>query len=391
MLRPNSIKTLWQLTLREVSTIAKDHSLLLTLLIAPLLYAFFYGSIYSYKEEEGVKLAVVDDDHTYLSRMITQQVSNAQVTSVFLVPSIEEAKEAMYQGHCQGFMYIAQGLESKVKTLHQAQVVVALNAARFLPSSDLLMSINQICLTLGAGVRMQYLQKSKGMNTEISMQEVMPVNLDYRPLYNSRSSYGAFLLPGLLALILQQTLLLGLSASVSGERSRQRVGEWLQLAGNNVSMAIWGKGFFYLILFAAYAFFFMTVNYTVLDLPIRGSSGQLAIAFSLFIVTLIPMGFCIGMLFKSPLLNVQIMAFSTYPFFLVTGYTFPLQNIPVVLQWIAKLLPTTHFIKIYQSIVQAGSTLAQNASSVIWLISLCLLYTLLALRMLRRIQNRAEP
>jgi len=380
----STISNIWRLTLREVRIIAKDHSLLLTLLIAPLLYAFFYGSIYSYKEEEGVKLAIVDDDHTYLSRMISQQVGHAQVTSTFIVPTVEDAKAAMYNGYCQGFLYIEKGLESKVKTLHQGQVVVALNAARFLPSSDLLMSINQVCLTLGAGVRLQYLQKVKGMNTQISMQEVMPVNLDYRPLYNSRSSYGAFLLPGLLALILQQTLLLGLSASVSGERSRKSVGEWAQAAGGNPSAALWGKGLFYLLLFSTYAFFFMTVNYTVLELPIRGSSWQLAGAFLLFLLSLIPMGVCIGFLFRSPLLNVQVMAFSTYPFFLVTGYTFPLHNLPVALQWAAKLLPTTHFIKVYQSIVQAGATLGQNMGSVVWLIGLCLLYTLLALLLFRK-------
>ncbi|MFT3827492.1 MAG: ABC transporter permease [Chitinophagaceae bacterium] len=389
MSQHNSISNLWRLTLREASLIIKDHSLLLTLLIAPLVYAFFYGSIYTYKEEEGVKLAVVDDDHSNLSRLITQQLSNAQITAVFRVPTVEDAKEAMYRGQCQGFMYIEQGLEEKVKTLHQADIVVALNAARFLPSSDLLLGINQIAITLGAGVRLQYLQKSEGMNSGSSMQEVMPVNLDYHPLYNSRSSYGAFLLPGLLALILQQTLLIGLSASVSGEKSKKRVYDWIQQSGNSISTALWGKGLLYIILFSCYAFFFMTVNYSILELSMRGNTMQLAIAFLLFIVTLIPMGQFIGSLFSSPLLNVQIMAFSTYPFFLVSGYTFPLHNIPVVLQGLAMLLPTTPFLKLYLSIVQAGGTLADNIPSVIHLIVLFFLYSLLALIRINRLRRTA--
>lgn len=383
--RSNFISSLWRLSFREAAHIAKDHSLLLTLLIAPLLYAFFYGSIYINKEEEGVKLAIVDDDHSYLSRLITQQIGNAQITSVTIVPTIEQAKESMYRGDVQGFLFIEQGLETKVKSLHQANVVVALNAARFLPSSDLLLSINQICLTLGAGVRLQYLQQSNGMGTEISMQEVMPVNLNYRSLYNSRSSYGGFLLPGLLALILQQTLLIGLSASVSGERNKNSVRDWMQTAQGNLSLALWGKGFFYLVLFGCYAFFFVTVNFYLLDLPMRGSGWQLSIAFFLFIVALIPMAQWIGSLFKSPLLNVQLMAFSTYPFFLVTGYTFPLQNIPPVLRYLSMLLPTTPFIKIYQSIVQSGGTLTQNAQSVVHLIVLCFVYLFLTLRSLKRL------
>lgn len=380
----NVIQILWRLTLREAAIIAKDHSLLLTLLIAPLLYAFFYGSIYSNKEEEQVRLAVIDDDHSALSRLITQQVGNAQVTSVFVVPTVEDAKKAMYHGDCQGFLYIEKGLEKKIKSLQQGDIVLALNAARFLPSSDLLLSVNQTCLTLGAGVRLQYLQRSEGMNTQVSMQEVMPVNLDYHPLYNSRSSYGAFLLPGLLALILQQTLLLGLSASVSGERNKKRVGEWTQYSA---SIALWGKGLFYLLLFGCYAFFFMAVNYSILDLPMRGSPWQLAILFLLFIATLIPLGQWIGSFFRAPLLNVQLMAFSTYPFFLLTGYTFPLQNIPVFLQWVAMLLPTTPFLKVYQSIVQSGASLTQHMPSVIHLVVLFFVYTLAALIRLRAIKK----
>lgn len=379
------IQILWRLTLREAAIIAKDHSLLLTLLIAPLLYAFFYGSIYSNKEEEQVRLAVIDDDHSALSRLITQQVGNAQVTSVFVVPTVEDAKEAMYHGSCQGFLYIEEGLEKKIKSLQQGNIVLALNAARFLPSSDLLLSVNQTCLTLGAGVRLQYLQRSEGMNTDISMQEVMPVNLDYHPLYNSRSSYGAFLLPGLLALILQQTLLLGLSASVSGERNKKRTGEWMQ---HGISMALWGKGLFYLLLFGCYAFFFMVVNYSILDLPMRGSGWQLGILFLLFIATLIPLGQWIGSFFRMPLLNVQLMAFSTYPFFLLTGYTFPLQNIPPFLQGAAMLLPITPFLKVYQPIVQSGAGLAQHMPSVIHLVVLFFLYTLAVLIRLRAIKKR---
>lgn len=386
----NPISTLWRVTKREAARVGEDHSLLLTLLIAPLLYAFFYGSIYTYKEEEGVRLAVVDDDYTALSRLITQQVGNAQVTAVFTVPTIEDAKEAMYRGRCQGFLYIEKGLEQKVKSLQQAHVVVALNAARFLPSSDLLLSINQTCLTLGAGVRLQYLQRSEGMNTGSSLQEVMPVNIDYRPLFNSRSSYGAFLLPGLLALILQQTLLIGLSASVSSERKKRQIAGWLSTAGNSLSMALWGKGCFYVILFACYAYFFMTVNFTLLELPMRGNAWHLGVAFFLFIITLIPMAQWIGSLFSDPLLNVQLMAFSTYPFFLLTGYTFPLQNIPLPLQWLAALLPTTPFINMYQSIVQAGGNLGQNAGHILHLILLLLIYTTLAALALRRLDRQQK-
>lgn len=364
-----------KLFLREVALVAKDHSLLLTLLIAPLLYAFFYGSIYINKEEQNVKLAVVDDDHSRLSRLLQQNIDNSPIIELIHFPNLEEAKEQMYRGNCQGYFYIPKGTESNLLTLKQSNVVLAVNAARFLPSSDILMSVQQICLTIGAGVRLQYFQKSEGMSSKIAMQNVMPVNLDYRPMFNERSSYGAFLLPGLLALILQQTLLIGLSESVAGERQHSRIGEWLK---GGISIGIWGKGLFYLFLFAAYAFFFLNVNYSLLNLPMRGSGFELSLLLILFILTLIPMAQFIGSLFKSQLLCLQMMAFSTYPIFLITGYSWPFESLPRVVQWISMFLPTTPFIKMYTAIVQSGAGLFSQPGTLLHLVALWLLYSGLA-------------
>lgn len=364
--------SLIKLFLRETSLVAKDHSLLLTLLIAPLLYAFFYGSIYINKEEENVKLAVVDDDQSRLSRLLQQNIDNSPMVELIHFPNLEEAKEFMYQGVCQGYFYIPKGTQTNLLSLKQSNVVLAVNAARFLPSSDLLMSVQQICLTIGAGVRLQYIEKTEGLSTAMAMQNVMPISLDYRPLFNERSSYGAFLLPALLALILQQTLLIGLSESVAGERQHGTFKEWLS---GGVSTAIWGKGLFYLFVFGAYGFFFLNVNFKLLGLPMRGSGFQLGILLFALLLTLIPMAQFIGSLFKSQLLCLQIMAFSTYPIFLITGYTWPFESLPLVVQWLSMLLPTTPFIKVYTAIVQSGASLSSQMGPVLHLLVLWLFYS----------------
>ncbi|MBB5436413.1 ABC-2 type transport system permease protein [Pedobacter sp. AK017] len=371
MSRPHK-PSLIQLFLREVTLVAKDHSLLLTLLIAPLLYAFFYGSIYINKEEEQVKLAVVDDDQSRLSRLLQQQINNSQLVELIHFSDLETAKEQMYSGNCQGYFYIPRGTQSNLLTLKQSNVVLAVNAARFLPSSDLLMSVQQICLTVGAGIRLQYFEKSEGLSRAMAMQNVMPITLDYRPMFNERSSYGAFLLPALLALILQQTLLIGLSESVAGERQQGSIKEWFK-AG--ISTAIWGKGLFYLVVFGAYGFFFLNVNFRLLNLPMRGSGFQLGVLLLFLLFTLIPMAQFIGSLFRSQLLCLQVMAFSTYPIFLITGYTWPFESLPVPIQWVSMLLPTTPFIKIYTAIVQSGADLLAYAAALLHLLLLWLLYS----------------
>lgn len=374
---------------REMRLIVGDHSLLLTLLIAPVLYAFFYGSIYSHKEERAVKIAVVDSDGSALSRLITEQINATPIADVLEVSNIQAAQELMYTGSIQGYLYIEQGLGQKILSLKQGNIVLALNTSRFLPSSDLTSTITKVCLTLGAGVRLNYF-KMKGEGNEIALRETNPIALNYKPLYNVKGSYGDFLLPGLLALILQQTLLIGLAESMSSEREKETIMDLIHHGCGSVSTILWGKGLWYFILYSCYALFFLTVNFTILDLPFRGSPLNLSILMALFLLTLIPMGLWIGALFKSQLLSMQLMAFSTYPIFLITGYSLPYASLPVGVQCIAALLPTTPFLQAYQSVVQTGGTLMENKWHLVHLMLLWLLFSLLFLWKMKRLGDRQK-
>ncbi|MBS0029581.1 ABC transporter permease [Chitinophaga sp. 22321] len=386
---PDFFRHITRLFLREAKLVVQDHSLLLTLLIAPLLYAFFYGSIYSYKVEEKVLLAVADDDKSELSRTFLQQLSKMQIVEVVGARDLKDAQEKMYYGTCQGYLYIPGGVQKKVLALQQGDIVLAVNAARFLPSSELAGAITTLALTVGAGVRLKY-NEMKGLNSQMAMRETQPVNLDYRPMYNTRSSYGAFLLPGLLALILQQTLLIGLAESMALDKQKKNVPEMLHMGGGSLSATLWGKGLFYLVLFLCYAFFFLTVNYSTLDIPFRGHAFDVAVAFIIFFFTLIPLGIWLGTLFPSQLMAAQMMVFSTYPVFLIAGYAWPYESLPVPLQWLSSMVPTTPFLRVYQSVVQTGATLADNVPSVLHLLALTAFYMLLALLGLRRLNKQQQ-
>jgi len=385
----STFRNIIRVFLREIRLVTKDHSLLLTLLIAPVLYAFFYGSIYKFKVEEKVLLAVADDDKSELSRTFVQELNKMQIAAVVKAGSLQEAQELMYYGDCQGYLYIPYGLQQKVLSLQQGDIVLAVNAARFLPSSELAGALTTLALTVGGGVRLKYNQM-QGLNTKMAMQETQPVNVDYRPVFNSRSSYGAFLLPGLLALILQQTLLIGLAESVALDKERRQVPGLVALAGGSYSATLWGKGLFYLLLYGCYTLFFMNVNYSILEIPFRGRVPDVSFIFFLFFLTLIPLGVWLGTIIPNQLMAAQLMVFSTYPVFLIAGYAWPFEALPVYMQWLSSLIPTTPFLKVYISIVQTGGTLADNSMSVIHLLLLCMLYALLALWGIRRLEKRQQ-
>ncbi|WP_313600670.1 ABC transporter permease, partial [Epilithonimonas vandammei] len=246
----------------------------------------------------------------------------------------------------------------------------------FLPSSDLLSTVTKVCLTVGAGVRKMYFNK-QGMGEDESMKMTNPINMDYRPLYNSGMTYGAFLLPGLLAIILQQTLLIGVAAAFTSEREENKLLNLYQVSKQSISKMIFGKSLLYFFAFMVFGLFFSIVNFSVFGVEIRGSYLDLAVISALFIATIIVFGMLIGSFFKTKLFAFQVLVFSSYPIFLITGYSMPYQALPKFVQMLSNILPTSPFLKTYISIVQSGGSLADNLNSVIHLVILWIVFEFL--------------
>ncbi|WP_265429762.1 ABC transporter permease [Chryseobacterium sp. YIM B08800] len=370
------MKEVLEILKREIRNVSKDSSLFLILLLAPILYAFMYGSIYLNKGEEKVRLALIDNDGTSISRTLTQQLNSTPMIEIVPSSNISEAQEMMFQGEVQGYFYIQSGFEKNIFSLKQTNVNLVLNASRFLPSSDLLSTATKVCLTVGAGVRKTYFNK-QGMGEDEAMKMTNPVSMDYRPLYNSSMTYGAFLLPGLLAIILQQTLLIGVAAAFTSEREEKKLLNLYQISKQSISKMIFGKSLLYFVVFMIFGFFFSIVNFSVFDVEVRGNYFDLAVVSALFIATIIVFGMLIGSFFKTKLFAFQVLVFSSYPIFLITGYSMPYQALPRFVQILSDMLPTSPFLKTYISIVQAGGSLSDNLSSVIHLVVLWIVFELL--------------
>ena len=370
------MKEIFDILKRELKNVSKDSSLFLILLLAPILYAFMYGSIYLNKGEEKVKLALIDNDGTAISRTLTEQFDSTPMIEIIPTSNINEAQEKMYQGEVQGYFYIQSGFEKDILSQKQTNVNLVLNASRFLPSSDLLSTVTKVCLTVGAGVRKTYFNK-QGMGEDESMKMTNPINMDYRPLYNSGMTYGAFLLPGLLAIILQQTLLIGVAAAFTSEREENKLLNLYQVSKQSISKMIFGKSLLYFFAFMIFGLFFSIVNFSVFGVEIRGSYFDLAVISALFIATIIVFGMLIGSFFKTKLFAFQVLVFSSYPIFLITGYSMPYQALPKFVQMLSDTLPTSPFLKTYISIVQSGGSLADNLNSVIHLVILWIIFEFL--------------
>jgi len=373
----------------ELKQVIDNHSILLTVIIAPLLYASLLGTIYIQKDIEGISLGVVDTDNTATTLGLTHLLSASPKIDVkYTIHSYEEAIDLMYKQKIQGFLWFPKGFEKHLLKLEGADVKMFLNTTRFLPSNDLNKAINTIMMTVGSGVRLRYFE-AHGINPKHAMELINPVLPEIRPIYNPTNNYGDFLLPGLLFLILQQTLLIGMGESVAVDNEEGKFRKYLK-GENSVLNYITGKSAYYLFLYFAYFLIFFWGVYPSLGVTNHGNTFALLTVGMIFAGVVSLLSILLGSFVKSQALYMGILAFSTYPFFMTSGYSWPVVAMPIPIQWLAQIIPTTHFLHAGTRIVVMGGSWGDVASDIYKLLILLGVLALLTAWRLNSMKNGIE-
>jgi ABC-2 type transport system permease protein len=187
-----------------------------------------------------------------------------------------------------------------------------------------------------------------------SMQPA-PVSVDTRTWYNEDLESSAFIVPGVLALVMSVIGAFLTSLTIAREWER---GSMEQLISTPVSAMeiMLGKlapyfvlGMFDVIVCAAIAIYWFHV-------PFRGSYFTLLFSSALFLVVVLSLGFFISVLAKSQFAASQVALLVTFlPAFLLSGFLFSIDQMPVALQWITRILPARYYVSVLKQIFLKGT------------------------------------
>ncbi len=366
-----SIKKIYKSFISETNLIISDKSVLLTILVAPMLYIFFLGSIYLNKDADHIKLAIVDYDNTAITKQFKRLIqSNPTIEFVGYMSDYKSAAEKMYNFDIQGFLIFPDGFEKDLKELNGADVKLYLNTTQFLPSNTLNKAVQKVLLTISAGIRIKAFE-SQGLDPRHAYELALPLNAEVKPISNPTNNYGDFLLPGLFLLILQQTLLIGLGESITHNRMHNKLKKMLK--ENGIFNLIAGKSLFYVLLYFSYFLILFAGIFSFFQLNNYGDRFTLILLSTLFFASILFYTYFVASFFKSPLIYMEVMAFTTYPIFLTTGYSWPVSAMPVFLQWISKIIPTTPAMSAYIKLTQLNASFLDVKNELINLFVLLIL------------------
>jgi ABC-2 type transport system permease protein len=370
----------WFIILKsELSLIFEGKSILLTCLVAPILYAFFIGSIYSEKNVTEIPIAVVDFDHSNLSRKVSQLINTSEKVSIEgHYSSLEDAMFRFNNLEIQGFVILPKNFQKKTMNLEGSQVELILNNTKFLTSNEINKSVQGVILTVAGGVRMQYLI-SNNIPVELAKQKAQPIMPVVKSIYNATNNYGDYLLPILLILILQQTLIIGFGQSMVHEFKHGVLNHLENYNFFEFIRVLSAKSFYYIVLYIAYFFVFYKLIFQHFSISFNGSIFLHLVLSLLFISVVIIYTVLFASFFKTMIGWTEVLAFSTYPLFLVSGYSWPIDAMPIGLQMFANLLPSTPYFSVFNSLATEGAKLDNITNGfshllVLFLVGYLLLY-----------------
>ncbi len=185
----------------------------------------------------------------------------------------------------------------------------------------------------------------------------MPVQLkpEVRMYFNEEMKSAYQFVPGTMALILMLVSALMTSISITREKESGTM-EVLLASPLRPIQIITGKVLPYLLLSVANAFIIVVTGRLVFGVPVTGSFILLMLETILFITMALCLGIVISTLAKTQMVAMFISLVALMlPTIILSGFIFPIENMPEVLQWLSRIMPARYFITIIRSIMLKGT------------------------------------
>lgn len=344
----------------ECKTVFTDRGALLILLIAAMAYPLVYSIAYKNNVLRNIPIALVDHDQTPTSR---QLVNYLKATPEMEFPKeyldLNQAEAAYWNREVKGIIRIPQGFEKAILRGEQTTVSVYADASNFLFYKETVKSANFAIGYVSSGIQIKRLM-AKGQRPEQALNQVFPFQTQVRNLYNPTGSYGSFVMPGIMLIIIQQTLLVGIGLVGGAGRERKR-NQWVAPGislKRGVFSTIFGKSMAYFTISIVNMVFSMIWIYHWFGFPDKGSLLTVLIISIPYILSIIFLGMALSLVFKHREHAIMFLVFLSPIILFVSGLSWPVSSMPPLLHKLFYVFPSTHMVPAFLRIHTMGVSLA---------------------------------
>lgn len=357
--------SMFRLVKRELRLIFSDSGAMLLLLFAMLIYATIYSIAYGAEVVEEVPIVVVDEDNTSASRTIIEGLrAGANTVVAYEAQSVAEAKELFYRRKAFGVVVVPDGFE---RSLYASQ---GTTISLILDGSHLLLYRAVLEQTMA-----ELLARTNGG----------AVSLFSEVLYNRSLGYGSFVMPSIVVLLIQQTLLIGVGmVAIRRRRHRALMGckTWFYSVWQVLSIELT-----HILIYGVSLTIVLITLWPIFGFPANGRIGDIVALMLLYIIASSAFAQVVSHLFRRREAPILTLLWSSVPVLLLAGVSYPREAFPLWLYDLGRLFPSSSAVDGFISLNTMGASLQNIRSEMADVVILAFLYTFVAVILEKRTYN----
>lgn len=372
----------------ELKNVFKDSGVMIFFFLVPFVYPLLYAFIYNNEVVHNAKMVVVDQSDSYLSREYIRKVdATADVKVVAVCADMKEAKRMLDEKKAYGILYFPSEFSKDIHKGKQATVSLYCDMSALLFYKAFLLATTEVSFEIGKELRAQNNPSSTIEQEKITIN---PIPYESVALFNSQNGFASFLVPAILILVIQQTLILGIGMLGGTAREKNRFHSLVPVSRhfNGTLRIVFGKSLTYLLLYVVVCIWALGVVPKLFSLPQVGEPWTVMLfvlpyLFASIFLSMTLSGFMTSR--ESPML---VFVFTSVILLFISGVSWPKEAIPPYWKAVGYLFPSTPGIQGFIRINTAGATLNEVAHEyrTLWIqagvyfITACMIYRYQILR-----------
>ena len=337
-------------------------------IIVPLLYPLLYAYLYSREVVREVPVVVVDECRSTTSReFLRKSDATPDLKIVSYCSDMEEARNLMRRHKAYGVIHIPAEFERTLTEGRQATVNLYCDMSGLLYYKAMLSGCTIVSLDMNRDIQMQRLS---GLSDWEKEAMTMTIENEYITMFNPTNGFQAFLIPAVLILVLQQTLVLGVAMLAGTENERRRSGALIlgQEYGNPM-VVLAGKGLAYLLVYGFTATYVLCFVPWLFHMPQLWQLPTLVAFIVPFLLASIFFAICISFFVRDRESCFLLFVFVSVPLIFMSGISWPTSNMPTFWKVFAQIFPSTHGVNGFARINTAGALLqdVRTESITLWI------------------------
>lgn len=334
----NSLRRLLAIASKEIRQLRRDRLTLAMIVGMPLLQMLLFGYAINF-DVRDLRAGVVDEAQTSQSRALVAALVATQIISLeSYYRSPAELQARMQQGVIKVGVIIPADLERRLLDRDRPAAQLLIDGAE--PSLE---NLARGLASMPLGMRPSLISTPQPL-------------FEVRTQYNPEKRTAVQVVPGLIGVILSLTMVMFTAVSVVRERERGNL-ELLITTPATSAELMTGKLLPYVVIGLIQTSIVLGVGVFLFNVPINGLLVDLYLAALLFIAATLTLGLFISTWVQTQAQAFQMSLFTLLPSILLSGFVFPFEGMPRAVQWLAQLLPLTHFIVLVRGIVLRGASL----------------------------------